>query len=628
MVKLRLPVRLAAGCLVALGGASAATAAPTVQQMLAFKPKMDGVQVTTPSEADQANCKVDLQKGTGNASAWVLKDGRGNVLRRFADTKGNKTIDIWSYYSDGVEVYREIDTNANGKPDNFRWLGSAGMRWGVDLNEDGTIDGWKQISAEEVSQEVLKAVVTRNVARLQALTISEAELRAMELPATDTARLREASAKIPAEFAKTCQKMANVTEAAKWIHLETAAPQCVPAEQTGGKYDLLRYKSGTILYELGGKHDWLQTGEMVQVGRAWRIVTAPVPGHAVDDPTSTGGESTGVASLSEELKPLIDKLTAHDKNSPKSADAAETVKYNLGRAAILEEIASRVKPAEAEQWVKQVADCYSAAAQNSGKDPAAYKRLVELRDRIVKAMPGTALAGYVVYREMSADYASKVAGSSGKEMEKVQDGWRDSLKKFVGDYPTAEDAPDAVMQLGMVSEFVNKDTEAKNWYEMLAKNYGKSPLAAKASGALKRLSSTGKVMELSAPTLGASNPFDIAKLGGKVVVVYYWASWNSQCAADFFKLKTLANTYGSKGMEIVCVNLDNNPTDAIGYLQKTPTPGTHIHQQPSGLDGTLATQYGVMVLPNMFLVGKDGKVVSSTVQMSGLEDEVKKLIDK
>jgi hypothetical protein len=32
------------------------------------------------------------------------------------------------------------------------------------------------------------------------------------------------------------------------------------------------------------------------------------------------------------------------------------------------------------------------------------------------------------------------------------------------------------------------------------------------------------------------------------------------------------------------------------------------------------------VLPTMFLVGKDGKVVSRTLQMNNLEDEVKKLL--
>ena len=108
-------------------------------------------------------------------------------------------------------------------------------------------------------------------------------------------------------------------------------------------------------------------------------------------------------------------------------------------------------------------------------------------------------------------------------------------------------------------------------------------------------------------------------LSGKVVVVYYWASWNQQCPADFLKLQSLANSYGSKGLEIVCVSLDNSPAAAGEFIQKTQAPGTHLYQT-GGLDSPLAVQYGVMVLPNMFLVGRDGKVVSHTVQMSGLEE--------
>jgi hypothetical protein len=45
------------------------------------------------------------------------------------------------------------------------------------------------------------------------------------------------------------------------------------------------------------------------------------------------------------------------------------------------------------------------------------------------------------------------------------------------------------------------------------------------------------------------------------------------------------------------------------------------------LDGALATQYGINVLPHLFLIDREGKVVSHTLQMSSLEDEIKKLID-
>jgi hypothetical protein len=503
------------------------------------------------------------------------------------------------------------------------------MRWGVDVNEDGQIDGWKQISAEEVSQEILRAVATKNTARLQALVLSEQELKALELPTQEAGRIRDAIAKIPAKFQETVGKVPQLNESAKWQHLETSAPQCLPAEATGGKYDIIHYRTGTILYEVGGKHDWLQTGEMIQVGRAWRLVGAPAPGHAAPDGPVAGAGGGDTVELSDEIKPLITKLQEIDKGATAStASPASTVKYNLDRAAVLEQIAARVKPEQAEQWLRQVADCLMAAAQSGGPGDPSYQRLVELRDRAAKAQTGSPLAGYIAYREMSADYALKLAKPGKEDLAKIQDGWRERLKKFVEEYPTAEDAPDALLQLGMVSEFVNKETEAKNYYQMLARDYAKHPLAPKAQGALRRLTSDGQDMELAAPVLGTGQAFDIARLRGKTVVVYYWASWNQQCAADFFKLKTLVNTYGSKGLEVVCVNLDNTQADAISYLQRTPTPGTHLYQQPGGLDGPLAVQYGVMVLPNLFLVGPNGKVVSHTVQMSGLEDEIKKLMDK
>src|SRR5262249_42118194 len=112
----------------------------------------------------------------------------------------------------------------------------------------------------------------------------------------------------------------------------------------------------------------------------------------------------------------------------------------------------------------------------------------------------------------------------------------------------------------------------------------------------------------------------------KTVVVYYWASWNGQTATDFAKLKTLQGTFGSKGLEVVTVNLDNSAGEALAYLSKNPLAATHVYQQPGGLDSPLATNYGVMVLRNLFLVNAEGNVASRTVQMANLEDELKKLI--
>ena len=127
--------------------------------------------------------------------------------------------------------------------------------------------------------------------------------------------------------------------------------------------------------------------------------------------------------------------------------------------------------------------------------------------------------------------------------------------------------------------------------------------------------------------LNNANPFNVASLRGKTVVVYYWTSWQNGVAKDLFTLTHLIKKFeGPTGLQVVTVNLDNEAGTAAAFLQKNPAPGIHLFQQPSGLDGALAKQYGVNVLPQLFLVGPNGKVISHTVQMSSLEDELNKLL--
>ncbi len=46
------------------------------------------------------------------------------------------------------------------------------------------------------------------------------------------------------------------------------------------------------------------------------------------------------------------------------------------------------------------------------------------------------------------------------------------------------------------------------------------------------------------------------------------------------------------------------------------------------MDSKYAVDYGVMMLPTLFLVGKDGKVVSRTLQVGNLEEDLKKQLMK
>src|SRR5438477_11902962 len=132
MAKARMGLRLAATLLVSCSSAGLALAAlPSPSQLLGLQPKNPGAAYSTPSPQEVDACKVELLTGAKTGSSgFLLRDPRGLPLRRFFDTDGDRQIDVWSYYQDGVEVYREIDSNLNKKADQFRWLNAGGMKWG------------------------------------------------------------------------------------------------------------------------------------------------------------------------------------------------------------------------------------------------------------------------------------------------------------------------------------------------------------------------------------------------------------------------------------------------------------------------------------------------------------------
>jgi thiol-disulfide isomerase/thioredoxin len=632
MAKARVSWVLVAGCLVFGAGQALAASPPTVAQMLSwYKPKQAGVACTTPTPEEQKSCRVEPVAGArqGSSNGWQLRDAQGRLLRRFFDNNGDKKrdnekqINVYSFYKDGVEVYREIDTKYTGKTDQYRWLNAGGMKWGLDLDGDGKIDYWMMISPEEACQELFQALAGNDLGRFKALLLREAEIKTLKLLAAEEDRLKNLVNKAAARFQTIAGKLPAKAE---YGGMEAAPPQCTTADSLGGGQDLFKYLSRTIRYDHGDKqHDWLQSGEMLQIGKAWRLVEGPALGDGSAD------EAKSKAGTDPELEKLLKDLADVDAHAPqpgsKPGPNTAVCRYNKDRAALIERILAKVKAEEQDQWTRQLADALGTAAQSSpANDNSSLEQLGRLRAKVAGAAPGSALAAYVAFREMWAEYAPELA-KGGPQFAKVQERWLEQLKKFVTSYPSAEDTPDALLQLAMGSEFKGKDgeSEAKKWYEQLAKFQG-NPLAAKAQGAKRRLELEGKTMELSGTTL-TGEAFNLTRLRGKVVVVYYWASYCEQLPGDFAKLKLLVSNQGKKGVDVVGVNLDDNKDDAVKYLKDNAIPAVHLYQA-GGLNSPLATQYGIMGLPNLFLVGKDGKVVSRTVPINDLEDEVKKLLAK
>src|SRR5688500_7681650 len=97
------------GCAMAasqLAFGNAARANPIAEQALGLAPVQKEVEYAKPAADDVDKCTNEVEKNEGRVG-WVVKDPQGTVIRRFVDTNGDNTVDQWSYYEGGLEVYRD-----------------------------------------------------------------------------------------------------------------------------------------------------------------------------------------------------------------------------------------------------------------------------------------------------------------------------------------------------------------------------------------------------------------------------------------------------------------------------------------------------------------------------------------
>lgn len=107
------------------------------------------------------------------------------------------------------------------------------------------------------------------------------------------------------------------------------------------------------------------------------------------------------------------------------------------------------------------------------------------------------------------------------------------------------------------------------------------------------------------PDLSKSNlEGTLPDLAGKVVIVDFWASWCGPCKKALPVLADLHKEYGSKGVVVVAVSLDEEKADMETFLRKNPLPFTVVRDPK----GKLAEQLGIQGIPVSFVLSKDGKV--------------------
>lgn len=106
---------------------------------------------------------------------------------------------------------------------------------------------------------------------------------------------------------------------------------------------------------------------------------------------------------------------------------------------------------------------------------------------------------------------------------------------------------------------------------------------------------------------------DLAKLRGKVVLVDFWATWCPPCREEVPNVVAAYTKYHDKGFEVVGISLDQ---DKSALLSFTKAHGMVWPQyfDGNGWDNKVSKSFGIDSIPAMWLVGKDGKVLTTNAR--------------
>jgi len=204
----------------------------------------------------------------------------------------------------------------------------------------------------------------------------------------------------------------------------------------------------------------------------------------------------------------------------------------------------------------------------------------------------------------------------------------DEAEKFLREGKLQPAEIELALHIGELAEQTGDSQLAGEAYEKMAELLKArpelSPAVRQLTGRARRCKLPGNPMHLEGKTLDGQD-LDWGKYRGKVVLVDFWATWCGPCRAEIKNIKEVYEKYHDRGFEVVGISVDTMGREQLlEFVKKEGIPWTICRDKDS--PNSMAEYYGITGIPQMILVGREGKVISLHARGPALATLVEKAL--
>jgi len=110
---------------------------------------------------------------------------------------------------------------------------------------------------------------------------------------------------------------------------------------------------------------------------------------------------------------------------------------------------------------------------------------------------------------------------------------------------------------------------------------------------------------------------ELSFLKEKFTLLVFWASWCKPCITEIPKIKELHKLYQTNNLKIIYVTLDEDSTKFLQAVKKYDLSWNHVYG-----DKNLIKSFGVLGIPQVFLIDKTGKIAYSREEEKDFTSEL------